>query len=115
MPVQDHIDRYCHLIVFCCYLSTSGHSGDGERQPFAAFLASYPEIRSVMDRLLWAFPLLTLELDNESGRDKLSDSEKALEVCCVLRPLDFPAAALAMCHTQHLQVTSQCLQPRQAV
>eukprot|EP00892_Ulva_mutabilis_P004224 jgi/Ulvmu1/2173/UM013_0017.1 len=81
--VTDHIDRYCHLIVFCSYLGASGRpapaAAGAVRQPFAAFLASYPEIRSVLGRLLWAFPLLTLELDGESGRDKLSDSEKTLE------------------------------------
>ena len=81
LTVQDHIDRYCHLIVFGSYLSSGTGPAGGERQPFAAFLPSYPEIHSVMDRLLWAFPLLTLELDGESGRDKLSDPETALEVC----------------------------------
>ena len=78
--MQDHIDRYCHLIVFCSYLSSTERAGGAARQPFADFLAAYPEVHSVLERLLWAFPLATLELDGKSGRDKLSDSEKALEV-----------------------------------
>lgn len=77
--MQDHIDRYCHLIVFCSYLSAPANGDDGGRQAFAAFLGALPEVKSVMERLLWAFPMLTLELDGESGRDMLSHSEKVLE------------------------------------
>lgn len=77
--MQDHIDRYCHLIVFCSYLSAPAVGDDGGRQPFAAFLGALPEVKSVMERLLWAFPMLTLELDGESGRDMMTHSEKVLE------------------------------------
>lgn len=75
--LQDHIDRYCHLIVFSAYLGSQKREGQEGFQPF---LDSLPEIRSVLERLLWAFPLLTLELDAESGQEKHLEGERTLTV-----------------------------------
>ena len=78
--MQDHIDRYCYLIVFSAYLGSSKGPGGKGQEPFQSFLDSLPEIRSVLERLLWAFPLLTLELDAESGQEKHLEGERTLNV-----------------------------------
>jgi hypothetical protein len=78
--MQDHIDRYCYLIVFSAYLGSNRGPGEDGKGSFRSFLDSLPEIRSVMERLLWAFPLLSLELDAESRQERELDRPTTLSV-----------------------------------
>jgi hypothetical protein len=69
--LQDMLERYCNLISLSSYLSTEVLR-PGSANKFQEFIASMPEIESAMDRLLRAFPLLSLELAEHSCVTSLS-------------------------------------------
>jgi hypothetical protein len=75
--MQDHIERYCTLIVYSSFLSVASSQGGTKGRPFQSFTAELPEIQSALERLVYAFPLLTLELDAKSSEEKLTN----LAVC----------------------------------
>lgn len=81
--MQDHIERYCTLIVYSSFLSAESSPGGSKRQPFQSFTAELPEIQSALERLVYAFPLLTLELDAKSGEEEFRGANLAVRLCPV--------------------------------
>jgi hypothetical protein len=85
--LQDHIERYCTLITYSSYVAVTAAS----RAPrtYRNFVAGYPEVRSAVARLVRAFPLLSLELDEDNADDE--SPEIAVRSICLLSPRALPA------------------------
>jgi hypothetical protein len=91
LGLQDMLERYCNLISLSSYLSTKDVRREGAQMNFQEFIASMPEIESALDRLVRAFPLLSLGLAEQSGEGSLGTARtsNSLEVqSCMLDIID---------------------------